>query len=48
MKNLKGNKNYKKIINNSAFCSSDNNIVSENYIISKNEVIGIIPPIGGG
>ena len=47
-KKFKGNQNYKKIINNSAFCSSKDNIVKENYIISKNEVIGIIPPIGGG
>tara|TARA_A100001035_G_C27565086_1_gene400426 strand:- start:53 stop:322 length:270 start_codon:yes stop_codon:yes gene_type:complete len=47
-KKFKGNQNYKKIINNSAFCSTKDNIVKENYIISKNEVIGIIPPIGGG
>ena len=47
-KKFKGNQNYKKIINNSAFCSSKDNIVNENYIISKNQTIGIIPPIGGG
>ena len=47
-KNFEGNKNYKKIIETSAFCSEDNNIVSENYKITKNQKIGIIPPIGGG
>ena len=46
--NFKGNENYKKIIETSAFCSEDNNIISDNYIISKDQKIGIIPPIGGG
>ena len=46
--NLKGNENYKKIIETSAFCSEDNNIISENYKITKDQKIGIIPPIGGG
>ena len=46
--NFKGNDNFKKIIETSAFCSEDNNIVSENYQISKDQKIGIIPPIGGG
>tara|TARA_Y100000590_G_scaffold346044_1_gene396115 strand:- start:2585 stop:2854 length:270 start_codon:yes stop_codon:yes gene_type:complete len=46
--NFKGNNNLKKIIETSAFCSEDNNIVSENYQISKDQKIGIIPPIGGG
>ena len=45
---FKGNKNYKKIIETSAFCSEDNNIISENYRITKDQKIGIIPPIGGG
>ena len=45
---FKGNENYKKIIETSAFCSEDNNIISENYKITKDEKIGIIPPIGGG
>ena len=45
---FKGNENYKKIIKNSAFCSEDNNIISENYKITKDQKIGIIPPIGGG
>ena len=45
---FKGNESYKKIIETSAFCSEDNNIVSENYKITKDQIIGIIPPIGGG
>ena len=43
-----GNENYKRIVNSSAFCSEKNNIVSDNYKITNNEKIGIIPPIGGG
>ena len=46
--NFKGNENFKKIIKASAFCSEDNNIVSDNYKITKDQKIGIIPPIGGG
>ena len=46
--NFKGNNNFKKIIETSAFCSEDNNIVSDNYKITKDKKIGIIPPIGGG
>ena len=45
---FKGNENFKKIIETSAFCSEDNNIVSDNYKIIKDQKIGIIPPIGGG
>ena len=45
---FKGNENYKKIIESSAFCSEDNNIISEDYKITKDQKIGIIPPIGGG
>jgi len=45
---FKGNQNFKKIIETSAFCSEDNNIVSDNYQITKDQKIGIIPPIGGG
>ena len=45
---FKGNENFKKIIETSAFCSEDNNIISENYKITKDQRIGIIPPIGGG
>ena len=47
-KKFKGNENYKKIIQTSAFCSEDNNIISEDYKITKDQKIGIIPPIGGG
>jgi molybdopterin converting factor small subunit len=43
-----GNENFKKIVETSAFCSEDNNIVSDNYKITKEQRIGIIPPIGGG
>ena len=46
--NFDGNKNYKKIVETSVFCSENNNIVSDNYKITKNEKIAIIPPIGGG
>ena len=45
---FKGNENYKKIIETSSFCSQDNNIISDNYNITKDQKIGIIPPIGGG
>ena len=46
--NFKGNENFKKIVETSSFCSEDNNIISENYKITKDQKIGIIPPIGGG
>ena len=45
---FEGNINFKKLIETSAFCSEDNNIVSDNYKIVKDKKIGIIPPIGGG
>ena len=45
--NFKGNKNFIKIVNSSAFCSNDN-IISDNYKITNKEKIAIIPPIGGG
>ena len=45
---FKGNKSFKKIIETSAFCSEENNIVSDKYKITKDQKIGIIPPIGGG
>ena len=47
-KNFNGNENFKKIVNSSAFCSEKNNIISDNYKITNNEKIAIIPPIGGG
>ena len=46
--NFKGNKNFKKIVENSSFCSEDNNIIEDSYKITKDQKIGIIPPIGGG
>ena len=46
--NFNGNENFKKIVNSSAFCSENNNIISDNYKITKNEKIAIIPPVGGG
>ena len=47
-KNFKGNDSFVKIVKTSVFCSEDNNIVNDNYKISKDQKIGIIPPIGGG
>jgi sulfur-carrier protein len=46
--NFNGNENFKKIIYTSAFCSENNEIISDNYKITKEQKIGIIPPIGGG
>ena len=47
-KNFKGNENFKKIVESSAFCAEDDNIINDSYKISKDQKIGIIPPIGGG
>tara|TARA_B100000427_G_C15297785_1_gene502683 strand:- start:438 stop:707 length:270 start_codon:yes stop_codon:yes gene_type:complete len=47
-KNFNGNENFKKIVNSSVFCSEKNNIISDNYKITNNEKIAIIPPVGGG
>ena len=47
IKYFDGNENFIKIVNSSAFCSNDN-IISDNYKITNNEKIAIIPPIGGG
>ena len=47
-KNFNNNNNYIKIINSSAFSSNENIIISDNYKITNNEKIAIIPPIGGG
>ena len=46
--NFKGNESFIKIVKNSVFCSEDNNIVSDDFMIIKDQKIGIIPPIGGG
>ena len=47
IKNFDGNENFIKIVNSSAFCLN-NNIISDNYKITNNEKIAIMPPIGGG
>ena len=47
-KKFKGNQNLKNLIESSAFCSEDDEIISENYKMNENQKIGIIPPIGGG
>ena len=47
-KNFKGNNNFKKLVETSKFCSEENNIVADSYKITKDQKIGIIPPIGGG
>jgi len=47
-KNFKGSEGFKKIVEISAFCSEENNIINDSYKISKDQKIGIIPPIGGG
>jgi len=43
-----GNNNFYQIVKSSAFCSEDNNIVHDDYLISKEQKIAIIPPIAGG
>ena len=47
-KNFKGNEGFIKVVKSSAFCSENNEIISDNYKITKNQKIGIIPPVGGG
>ena len=47
-KNFSGNENFIKIVKSSAFCSENNEIISDTYKITKDQKIGIIPPIGGG
>ena len=47
-RNFSGNENFIKVIKSSAFCSENNEIISDNYKITKDQKIGIIPPIGGG
>ena len=47
-KNFQGNENFIKVVKSSAFCSENNQIISDNYKITKDQKIGIIPPIGGG
>jgi len=47
-KNFQSNENFIKVVKSSAFCSENNEIISDNYKITKDQKIGIIPPIGGG
>ena len=47
-KNFSGNENFVKVVKSSAFCSENNEIIRDNYKITKDQKIGIIPPIGGG
>ena len=47
-KNHNGNNIFCQIVKSSAFCSGDNNIVHDDYLISKEQRIAIIPPIAGG
>ena len=47
-KKHRGNKNFYQIVKSSAFCSKDNNIMHDDYLISKEQKIAIIPPIAGG
>ena len=47
-KNFKGNNKFKRLVETSKFCSEENNIVSDSYKITRDQKIGIIPPIGGG
>ncbi len=44
IKNFNGNENFIKIVNSSVFSSNDN-IISDNYKITNNEKIAIIPPL---
>jgi len=48
VENLSGNENFIKVVKSSTFCSENNEIISDNYKITKDQKIGIIPPIGGG
>ena len=43
-----GNTSFLQIVKNSVFCSEENEIISDNYKITKAQKISIIPPIGGG
>ena len=47
-KEFKGNENFVKIVESSAFCCENNQIINDDFKIIKNQKIGIIPPIGGG
>lgn len=42
------NKSYKDLIKKSAFCSEQDEIVNDSYVLKKDKIISVIPPIGGG
>ena len=46
--NFNGNESFLKVVKSSAFCSENNEIISDNYKITKDQKIGIIPHMGGG
>ena len=46
--NFNGNEGFIKVVKSSAFCSENDEIISDNYKITKDQKISIIPPIGGG
>ena len=46
--NFNGNEGFIKVVKSSAFCSENNEIISDNYKITKDQKMGIIPPTGGG
>tara|TARA_B100000214_G_C23564602_1_gene444468 strand:- start:191 stop:460 length:270 start_codon:yes stop_codon:yes gene_type:complete len=46
--NFSGNKSFKRIIENSSFCSEKDEIIKENELLKQDQKISIIPPIGGG
>ena len=47
-KKYSSNKAYKDLIKKSAFCSERDEIVNDTYVLNKDKIISIIPPIGGG
>ena len=42
------NSNYLEIVKNSAFANDQDVIVQDNYKLSKEKKLCIIPPVGGG
>mgnify|MGYP002622528577 CR=1 FL=1 len=44
---FRDNKNYHEMVDKSSFSLNDE-VISENFILNKNQTISIIPPIGGG
>ena len=43
-----GNKKFYQLVKSSAFCSENDEIIQDDYLISKDQKISIIPPIAGG